>query len=216
MNAVVQVERVSEVLARAPARREVWLSPSEQLRAARLRVPERLAHYLAGHWLLRESLALALEQDPQQIVLIERENQPPQVAGAELRLSLSHSGDWIACAWSTLAIGIDLEQRRPRPALRRFADLLLAVDEAADALDEDALLQRWVVKESLIKRDGGSALPEQLAALRIRASAAAAQVELISSDDYHLGIASAWAPELRIGQRVLARAHWALLTPHKM
>lgn len=190
----VVVRRIDAVLASAPPPGD-WLSPSEQARAAAMRAPARHAQYLAGHWLLRTLLARAHGGDPRDYPLQERENQPPAVAGAALCTALSHGGDYIAAAVSAAAIGIDLEPRTPRPALRRLQHLLLNPEEPPDSLDDDALLQRWVIKEALIKRDHGSALPETLAAIHIRPAqaVAAADVRLWTTVDFHLAVAPAGA-----------------------
>ncbi len=176
----LHLAHMDEVLARAPAGRD-WLSPSEQDRAARLNAPQRLAHYLSGHWLLREVLARVFPGGDSAEV-IDRQSLPPQLADRpDLHLSLSHSGPWIACAVSTALIGIDLEQRRPREALSGFDHLLRNPDEPPGSLDPYALLQRWVIKEAYIKRDCGSALPERLAELQVYQQSEPAEVCLWQS-----------------------------------
>lgn len=197
----VVVRRIDAVLASAPPPGD-WLSPSEQTRAAAMRAPARHAQYLAGHWLLRTLLASAHGGDPRDYALQERENQPPAVAGAALRTALSHGGDYIAAAVSAAAIGIDLEPRTPRPALRRLQHLLLNPDEPPDSLDDDALLQRWVIKEALIKRDHGSALPESLAAIRIHPAqdATAADVRVWTTAGFHLAVAPAGVADVDLGR----------------
>lgn len=209
----VVVARVAEVLAQAPPASETWLSASEYARLLRLRVSARRDHYLAGHWLLRQLLATHCGDVPEAWSLSERDGLPPQIEGSALYASLSHSGDWIAAALSASAIGIDLEQRGPRPALERFPELLRAVDDPPGSLDNDALLQRWVVKEALIKRDHGNALPEQLSSLQIRRSADAADVELLITAEFHLGVAATSAYTLTLAAPVIARQQWKLLSP---
>lgn len=204
----VVVRRVAEVLATAPEAR-AWLSPSEQTRLSRLRVVERRDQYLAGHWLLRSLLAQHHAVEPREVTLIERENLPPAVAGSALEVSLSHGGDWIAAAWSAAPIGIDLEPRTPRPALDRLQHLLLNPDEARGSLDNDALLQRWVLKEALIKRAHASALPEQLAALQLRPVTVKGEVEILSSAAWHLALAPAGMGTVDAGLPLLARSAWA-------
>lgn len=205
----VVVARVAEVLAQAPPASQTWLSASEYARLQRLRVSARRDHYLAGHWLLRQLLATHCGNVPEAWSLGERDGLPPQIEGSALCASLSHSGDWIAAALSASAIGIDLEQRGPRPALERYPELLRAVDDPPGSLDNDALLQRWVVKEALIKRDHGNALPEQLSALRIRRSAdVAAAVELLSSAEFHLAVAATAPCAVDLTLPPIARSHW--------
>lgn len=206
----VSVRRIDALLAGAPPALD-WLSPGELERAARMRAPARHASFLAGHWLLRQLLARDFGGDPRAYALVERDNRPPALAGSDLRLSLSHGGDWIAAAWSRLAIGIDLEPRTPRAALDRLQHLLLNADEAHGSLDNDALLQRWVLKEALIKRDHGSALPDQLAALQLhRTTDGNGAVVLVSSDDWHLAVAPAGLCEIDHDLPIHARSEWSL------
>lgn len=188
----VAVARVSAVLSGQPPSLQSWMTESELARAARLRVPQRHQHYLAGHWLARMQLARWLGGKPEHYPLIERDDLPPLIADHALKLSLSHSGDWIACAFATTPIGIDLEQLGRGAQLRGFAELLPADGEFAHDLDDDNLLQRWVLKEAVIKRDCGMALPQQLKALQLRACAEdEARVSLLTTAQFHLAIASA-------------------------
>lgn len=192
---LLSVSRIDAVLSALPAAPSSWLSDSEQSRLARLHVGRRRQHYLAGHWLARCLLAKQYGGLAADWQLSERADLPPAVLGHEtaIQLSLSHSGDWVAGAVAEQAIGIDIEQRQPaRPALLRFQHLLLADGEATDSLSADALLQRWVVKEAWIKRQHGSALPEQLAALHLQPTDIdidIANVQLLSTEDFHLGVA---------------------------
>lgn len=217
MSALVQVARIAEVLTAMPADHEGWLSPSEKARLATLHLQARRDQYLAGHWLARCVLASRHGGDMRDWLLEQRQSRPPAVIGHEhaRQLSLSHSGDWIAAAIADMAIGIDIEQRRARDALHRFEELLLADEDAAGTLDNDALLQRWVVKEALIKRDHGAALPEQLAALKIRrAEGEGAQVQLLSTTPFHLGVAIAGGGEFALSsdEIVVARSGWGTVT----
>ena len=207
----VAVAAVADVLAQAPAAPESWLSPSEWARAQRLRVPSRHRQYLAGHWLARLQLGRLLDRDPAECVLIEREHLPPQVLDAPLQLSLSHSGNWIACALSPAAIGIDLEERGRGPQLRTFAHLLVAEEESPGELDDDTLLQRWVLKEALIKRDCGSALPQYLASILLQPCRQDdAEIELLSTTSFHLAVACVAPFDLELSGA--QRQHWRVLS----
>lgn len=186
----LQVEPIRSVLRRAPAGVSDWLSPSERERYAGLRVASRANQFLAGHWLVREGLAARYGGEPKDWPLRERRSLPPRPERQDCpaQVSIAHSGDWVAAAVADEPIGIDLEQRRPRPGLLAFAHLLRAEDDPPEP-DEDALLQRWVIKEAWIKRHGFSALPERLAGLAIRpCSPDRADVRLWSSDALHLGV----------------------------
>ena len=65
----------------------------------------------------------------------------------ELCFSLSHSGDYVACALGNTPLGVDVQCRRPlSPALSR-----LAQDESAGGLEFFVL---WTLRESLFKLTG--------------------------------------------------------------
>ena len=176
-----------------------WLSASEMQRLTRINAPKRRAHYLAGHWLARQLLATACRGDAgyaEDFPLRERPDQAPVVDSAEAdtwQISISHSQNWVACALAPFALGLDLEQRRPRPGLLSMRHLLaLHPDDAGanDDANDDELLLRWVAKESWIKQQQSSALPEQLLAIRLQSrSAEPADIRVLSTPDWHLGLA---------------------------
>ena len=184
------IARLDQVRARHPAE-ESWLSRSESERLPRLRAERRRAHFLAGHWLMRELLAEGLGGSPLDWPLQQHVDQPPTLERDVFdarHLSISHSGDWLACAFSSARLGIDLEQFPRRHGLAQVSSLLA---EPGEILDDDALLRRWVAKEAFIKRDVGAALPERLAQLRLRLSAPSqAAVRVWSSPQCHLALAS--------------------------
>lgn len=205
----VVVRRIDAVLATAPPPGD-WMSAGELARAARLRAPARHACFVAGHWLLRQLLARGFGGDARDHALVERDNLPPAVAGSDLRVSLSHGGDWVAAAWSHAAIGIDLEPRRPRAALARLQHLLLNPDEPPGSLADDALLQRWVLKEALLKRDHGSALPASLQALNLHpAAAGTGAVVLFGSAQWYLAVAPARVDAVDAGQPLRTFGEWS-------
>lgn len=191
--AYVEIARTAEVLARMSEPHSTWLSDSEQTRLATLKVEARRDHYLAGHWLIRELLSQAFGEAPSHWSVQERKSMPPQVINGddELRISISHSGDWVAAAIANVAIGIDIEQR-PRELDASIESLLLNPGEAAGSLGNDALLQRWVAKEAWIKARNESALPARLKQLHLHpATAEFASVSLYSNDAFHFALAIA-------------------------
>lgn len=189
----VEIARIASVLGDVPDEHASWMSDSEQARLAGIGFAGRRSQYLAGHWLTRVLLARAFGGTPASWRLRERKGLPPQVAGhdASIRVSISHTSDWIAAAVATVAVGIDLEQR-PRALDASIESLLRNGDEAAGSLDPDALLQRWVAKEAWIKRNTESALPAQLKRLHVRSVAReCADVCIDSHAAFHLGVAIA-------------------------
>jgi 4'-phosphopantetheinyl transferase len=88
----------------------------------------------------------------------------PYLEGRPVDLSISHSGRWIGIAiGQDLRVGLDLEERRP-VAPRDFAHLLTPGEQAGIATAPDqaaALLQRWCLREAVLKADGaGFTLPD--------------------------------------------------------
>jgi 4'-phosphopantetheinyl transferase len=217
MSAVLlRVESIRLLAAQIPANSDAWLSPSEQTRLAGLPIEKRHQQYLAGHWLARCLLAQAVGAAPETLLLDERPDLPPAASSyPDWQISLSHSGDWIACALAEHALGVDIEQRETRAALLKFQDLLLAQDEAPDTLDSDALLARWVAKEAWIKQHHLSALPEQLRAVRLAAATSDQfEVQTWSHASWHLALAMApgqAAVTLPAFADIDARGFWRVL-----
>jgi 4'-phosphopantetheinyl transferase len=88
----------------------------------------------------------------------------PFLEGRPVDVSISHSGPWVGIAIGrNLRVGLDLEARRP-VALQDFAHLLTAAEQASIATAPDptaALLQRWCLREAVLKADGaGFTLPD--------------------------------------------------------
>jgi 4'-phosphopantetheinyl transferase len=187
----IEIARISHVLVQAPAAPSDWLSESELARLAGLHHAARRAQYLAGHWLARVLLARAFGGAALHWALLERRSLPPAVQGqgGALRVSISHTEDWIAAAVANVAIGIDLEQRA-RILDATIEPLLLDADEAPDSLPADALLQRWVAKEAWIKRDTGSALAGRIERLHLQAASREhADVVVDSHAEFHFAVA---------------------------
>lgn len=208
----LRIERIAAVLRRLPAGVSSWLSSSERERYAGLRVAPRANQYLSGHWLTREGMAQRHGGQPQDWSLRERRSLPPQVANADRPcfVSISHSGEWIAAAIAEVPLGIDLEQRRPRAGLLQFQNLLRAVGDPEE-LEEDKLLQRWVIKEAWVKRHGFSALPERLSTLQLRRSQAAdADLRLWCESSFHFALCSEAPGAIDSGDALSAVAEYWL------
>lgn len=202
----IEVARTSSVLATMPDTSTQWLSDSEQARLTAIKVIARREHYIAGHWLVRLLLASGFGGEPAQWQLLERKSNPPQVIGQleSLRVSISHSQDWIAAAVANVAIGIDLEQR-PRRLDASIERLLLNSDESPGQLDADALLQRWVAKEAWIKSRSESALPERLRQLHLQAAPQGrADVQIHNSEEWYFGVATTRPCQIELRCEVVA------------
>jgi 4'-phosphopantetheinyl transferase len=90
------------------------LSATEQERYQRFMLPQRQRQFVAGRMLLRWSLAQLLAVPPDAIELTEQERRAPLLhlpaLGTPPGFSISHSGNWVACACSAAAqLGLDIE-----------------------------------------------------------------------------------------------------------
>ncbi|KWR74665.1 hypothetical protein RM96_35730 [Cupriavidus sp. IDO] len=158
MNACLRVGSVTELSGQAlPVR--TWMSEAELARLAAMQSAQRAAQFVAGRWLARVLLADAFGGARQDWTLSDGADAPPEVCGpAPAFLSLSHTGDRIACAVSDQPIGIDLERCRPRKGLD---DLMRAITTEAErarlatANPLQAFAEVWTLKEAWLKRRGG-------------------------------------------------------------
>ncbi|MFZ6758559.1 4'-phosphopantetheinyl transferase family protein [Undibacterium sp. Ji50W] len=144
-----------------------WLSKNEVLRYQRFVKRERQRQFLAGRVLLRQSLSQLLDVPVSTLQLTERPGNAPRLdfpACPELGFSLSHSGNWLACAVSADSrLGLDIELLNPD---RDFSALALQAFDAAENAwlhQQDAgsrvrdFYQLWTSKEAHIKLNVASA-----------------------------------------------------------
>ncbi|MEW7847783.1 4'-phosphopantetheinyl transferase superfamily protein [Massilia aurea] len=91
-----------------------WLGNSEKKRLKAFVRDERRRQFLAGRALLRRTLAEIFSMTPVQISLIERSGQGPALdfpTILHVNFSISHSGQWVGCAVSTVSkVGLDIER----------------------------------------------------------------------------------------------------------
>lgn len=181
---------VTALAAQAPSP-SMWMSGSECARASAIRAEPRRAQFIAGRWLARRLLAETLGGSWRDWTLTAEDDAPPRVSGpAPAALSISHSGDVVACAAGTVPVGIDVEARAPRRDLGALYDAITTdeerrvvaahLDAGADSMLPNAMLQyfthAWALKEACIKREGGGLFHTMLGhAVRIDAAADAAR-----------------------------------------
>lgn len=144
---------------------DVWLTPRERERAARMRFTKRRTDYLLGRWTGKSAVAraLGLAGDPASLAAVEVRNADDGapyvlVAGsrAGLSISLTDRAGWGVCTLHAggAAVGCDLELVEPRSAAF-VADYLTAAERAAVAAsgpDRDRTANLlWCAKESAMK-----------------------------------------------------------------
>ncbi|HEY9103773.1 4'-phosphopantetheinyl transferase family protein [Chitinimonas sp.] len=146
------------------------LQTDETARVAGFSRPQRRAQFLAGRWLARRLLCQAVGGAPADWTLSATAGRPPQVLGQpNWRLSVSHSGDWVACALADRPVGIDLERTNSGRDVAAMAALVCHPSEAAElgqlpaAEQEAALIAMWTRKEAWLKQQSA---PFELARMR--------------------------------------------------
>lgn len=141
-----------------------WLGEEERERVSGLTHPGRRAQYLAGHWLARQLLAAVEGGDPFAWSLRRTESGAPLAFSrgrrSPLHLSLSHTGEQVACAVAGVAVGIDIEQPRRERDYLALADSLYDVGFQSDlracdaAQRRTAFFRRWTLDEARAKASG--------------------------------------------------------------
>jgi 4'-phosphopantetheinyl transferase len=202
MTAHVACARIGELLRQMPDA-SAWLSSSEQQRLHGINRRERRDQFLASRWQARTLLAQAVGGEATEWRLSAMPDAPPAVEGhAGLHLSVSHSGEWSACAIAESGIGLDLEApQRQRDIAGLIALCCTPSEQALLAGEADAFYELWTVKEAWLKRRREWIAPSRLQQIEAR-HAEAADVRTWRGDGCTLalcGPASAhwWTPPMR-------------------
>lgn len=136
------------------------LNAAERARRERLRLAADRARFTLGAALVRLIIGQRTGQ-PAAAVPVDRTcprcGEPhgrPTVADSGVRLSVSHSGDWVAVAVSETAdVGVDVEQVSDVD-LAMLAPSVLSVAEYASAATRDDFFRAWTRKEAVVKATG--------------------------------------------------------------
>ena len=149
-----------------------WLTSSEHDRLAQLHAPRRRDEFLACRYALR----LMLAGDASVNAISAWQLDAPSGSAPHLhidfhgaaeasrhQLSLSHSGDYLACSVAPGPIGVDIEilNRKPASRLSELAAMACTPTErerlaaiADDALRHLRFVQLWSLKEAWFKQVG--------------------------------------------------------------
>jgi len=124
-----------------------WLSPSERERWGGFAGSQRRRQFVAGRWLARRLLASADGADPFNLVLaVDPEGRC--IAPSPWRVSISHSGGWIAVAVAHDAlVGLDLQIESPGRDWRSLA----AFAGLEPCLDAAYFYRHWTLAEAWLK-----------------------------------------------------------------
>ncbi|RCG31156.1 4'-phosphopantetheinyl transferase [Sphaerisporangium album] len=144
------------------------LSDPELERAARFRRDPDRRRFLTGAWLLRTAAATQLGVRPEDVVVdrscsdCNRHHGKPYIrtSGRRLHVSVSHSGDRVAVAMTSVgALGVDVEAVPSTPVddLARCAltpGELRAMDALPPMERHEAFAKFWTRKEAALKATG--------------------------------------------------------------
>ena len=146
---------------------EVWslretllaaLAPSELEIFEHLTVDKRRRDWLAGRIAAKRAVQKRLGLPFSRIEIRVEESGRPRIAGSELFLSITHSGDLAGAIASASPIGFDLELIEPRD--RSFEELVLTsadrieLDGLAGPSRDERLTLLWCEKEAYAKLEG--------------------------------------------------------------
>ena len=141
------------------------LSPSRRKRIERLAKEDDIRRSLLGEILLKKLLC---ESGKNNEIIQCDNNGRPYLEDRELHISITHSGDMVACAIDSQPIGIDAELIRPiklslinRVCNAAEAKHILSGYNRKDEKEtvyDDAVLEKffsvWTSKEAVIKKSG--------------------------------------------------------------
>lgn len=138
-----------------------WLSESEERRFLAFGRAQRRNQFLMGRGLLRLALGELLGRPARSVVLEDVHGQVPRLVGAHSEstgFSISHSGDWVACAVGAgTRLGLDIELRDASRDLQALAahsfdaDAQAALAGLPQAALADAFYRMWSEQEARIK-----------------------------------------------------------------
>jgi len=140
------------------------ISRKTRERCHRFKREENALHTLYGELILRHVLTQQFAFKNDEVEILKKESGKPYIKGFPIHYNISHSKDYVACAFSEQEVGIDIE-------LVREVDLKIAKnyfcqsecdDLFAKGSDQrvDYFFALWTLKESYMKWSGrGMSIP---------------------------------------------------------
>ncbi len=135
------------------------LTETERARADRYRFDDDRRRSIVARAATRRILSRLTGIAPRELHIVEGEHGKPGLAGGEIELNASHSGDLVALAFARVTpVGIDVERRRKLHdalalARRYFSEAELAFVEGAEDIGA-AFFIVWTAKEAIVKASG--------------------------------------------------------------
>lgn len=135
------------------------LAENELVRAAGIVAPSVRRAYILAHALKRIALGLAIQALPLELVFTRDPLGKAHLPGTGLHFNLSHSGAFVALAFSGDGpVGVDIEARRAFETYRHAAAASLCEQEMATVRESadpaSVFLKIWTAKEAYVKASG--------------------------------------------------------------
>lgn len=139
------------------------LGVSEVHRYSSFKRRERKRQFLLGRMLLRLAISRYLFLPPDTIAIVEQKNNAPRLVipdseTVQPSFSLSHSGNWVACAVSLdVILGVDIEFNDPTRNIFDVSHMAFHANEhlwllrQSEAARLSAFYQLWCTREALYK-----------------------------------------------------------------
>lgn len=215
---VLSLRQVDAIAGLLPALPETWLGAQEMQRWHSLKAPARRTQFVAGHWLARQAMAQWLGGDATDYILSAPDDGPPvwldgpqALAWRDVHVSLSHSGNWVACALARHPIGVDIEstgRQRDFAALGQWIGLDLAAKTFAALTpqqQQQTFHTHWTLAEAWFKQAGPAA---RMQATGFVLGAGGLQALLAQTDDFTLALCPAQAVSTTFADPELAALRW--------
>lgn len=197
-----------------------WLGAAERLRLSGITAPRRRAQFIAGRWLARQSLARRAGGCWRDYALSAPDCGAPQLlawpaqaGAAQWHFSLSHSGDWLACAVAPYPVGVDVEcctRVRDFQALNGWLHTPAALHgwAARTAQQQQAwFYAQWALKEAWFKQTA-AARPAVPAAVPALSALRAAQFTRCKAENSSAMLGQNRALVLALCPATPERLHW--------
>jgi 4'-phosphopantetheinyl transferase len=139
------------------------LSSDERERAARLKIPQVRARFIAGRAALRDILSQYVRLPPDRLQFEYGQEGKPALINTPLHFNLAHSEDHALLAVANHPVGVDFERIRPlTKAEQTYIANSAFIPNERDWLfglppeeQQTAFFRLWTCKEAVMKAHGG-------------------------------------------------------------
>lgn len=229
-NVQLALRRLDDIAALLPELPQTWLSAQEMVRCQGLKSQTRQAQFLSGHWLARQTMAQWLGGEWSDYQLSAPEDAAPcwlfgpaSTTWQSVHVSLSHSGNWIACALACRPIGVDVECS---DRVRDFAALgswifteseLQTYLQLTPTLQQQSFYTQWSLKEAWFKQAAVIPLRKTMQKVQFSEGIGEQQAVVARADGLTLALYPARSADVcmvEAAPQALYWSEWACRQPH--